>query len=596
MSSQSLRKSQYVYVYGPGGILESVRGPRLVYRADIGLFGRNGIDPSRFEIQDLRITQGLMGDGARVFWLPSNAELEQPEFAPVYGTKPFPVWRLCLNEVQHGTSSHGSFSVLYSGRSCPQCGSWRAEPIRFVRACRLGHLDDVNWNEIVHGGHAAHSVRWFRWLGGGGSLSSVNLECSRCTSHVNFGQVYSMSLTCSGRYPEREPIQSQGLEYPCTETAHVIQRQASNLRIPELMTLFSIPYYSYLHRQLQTREVIAALRVSRGGINSIDDFRALLETLRSGSLITQALYDGILQHSWDEIRTALQVVLTQPLSTRYEELIDSEFGILLQGSLHGIPHQTLANTTSRVIFEMNPNDAVLVSTPGRRVLRVSPVRRLSTITILRGYRREVDTQPAELVDISFTNGNDRWFPGHEFLGEGILVTLQDNDGWMASSGGEEANTWREAYGNSTAYPDYVFRGDSRIELHPAFVWWHTLSHLMIRALSVESGYSSASIRERVYLQRNGDSFRGGVLVYATQPGSEGTMGGLISLATRYNDILRFVFEYLETCSGDPLCIENRFQNGQYNGAACYGCLLLSETSCEHRNMWLDRSVLRDNQV
>lgn len=583
-------------MYGPGGILESVRGPRLIFRADIGLFGRNGIDPSRFEIQDLRITQGLLGDGARIFWLPSNAELEQPESAAVYGTRPFPTWRLCLNEVQHGTPQQPHFSVLYTGRNCPQCGSYRAEPIRFVRACRLGHLDDINWNEVVHGRHTAHNVSWFRWIGGGGSLGSVNLECSRCTSHVNFGEVYGMSLTCSGRYPEREPIQSQGLEYSCPEEAHVIQRQASNLRIPELTTLFCIPYYSQLHRQLQTREIMAALRVSHGRVNSIEEFRGLLDNLRSGSLVTQSLCDAILQHRWDEIQTALQVVLTRPVLTRYEELIDSEFGILIQGSHHGIPPQAQGSTSSRVIFEMNPNDAVQVPTPAGRTIRVSPIRRLSTITILKGYRREVDTQPAEVVDISFANGTDRWYPGNEFLGEGLLVTLQDNDGWTRAPGGNASSSWTEAFRNSADYPEYVFRGDSRIELHPAFVWWHTLAHMMIRALSIESGYSSASIRERVYLQRNGDDFRGGLLVYATQPGSEGTMGGLISLAAHFNDILRFILESVQICSGDPLCIENGFHNGHYNGAACYSCLLLSETSCEHRNMWLDRAVLRDNPI
>jgi hypothetical protein len=85
------------------------------------------------------------------------------------------------------------------------------------------------------------------------------------------------------------------------------------------------------------------------------------------------------------------------------------------------------------------------------------------------------------------------------------------------------------------------------------------------------------------------------LLYATQPGSEGTLGGLVALVPYFNETMRTTFEMLETCSGDPLCVENYFTPGHYNGAACYSCLLISETSCEHRNMWLDRNVLMENQ-
>ena len=83
-------------------------------------------------------------------------------------------------------------------------------------------------------------------------------------------------------------------------------------------------------------------------------------------------------------------------------------------------------------------------------------------------------------------------------------------------------------------------------------------------------------------------------MYATQPGTEGTLGGLIALVPYFQDIFNVTFEQLRTCSGDPLCKENKHKLGSYNGAACYGCLLLSETSCEHRNMWLDRNVLLEN--
>jgi hypothetical protein len=114
-------------------------------------------------------------------------------------------------------------------------------------------------------------------------------------------------------------------------------------------------------------------------------------------------------------------------------------------------------------------------------------------------------------------------------------------------------------------------------------------------LSIDSGYSSASIRERVYVEidpATGNA-SGGIVLYATQPGGDGSMGGLIALVPQFERILEAAARNLNSCSNDPLCAEARISPGRNNGAACYACLLLSETSCEHRNMYLDRNLLRN---
>jgi hypothetical protein len=99
----------------------------------------------------------------------------------------------------------------------------------------------------------------------------------------------------------------------------------------------------------------------------------------------------------------------------------------------------------------------------------------------------------------------------------------------------------------------------------------------------------------VYIERNGSRFRGGILLYATSLGSEGTLGGLVGLVPHFEQFFKDVMENIRLCSSDPLCRQQEFQKGSVNGAACYACLYLSETSCEHRNMWLDRHVVMENQ-
>ena len=134
---------------------------------------------------------------------------------------------------------------------------------------------------------------------------------------------------------------------------------------------------------------------------------------------------------------------------------------------------------------------------------------------------------------------------------------------------------------------------ANLRLHPVHVWWHTLAHRLLQSLAVDSGYSSASIRERIYLHNDAThGIRGGLLLFTVQPGGDGTLGGLMSLVPRFAQVLDDALRDLATCSNDPLC-EQAPQLGA-EGAACYSCLLASETSCEHRNMGLDRLLLLDN--
>ena len=72
------------------------------------------------------------------------------------------------------------------------------------------------------------------------------------------------------------------------------------------------------------------------------------------------------------------------------------------------------------------------------------------------------------------------------------------------------------------------------------------------------------------------------------------MGGLVRVVDKFDEILEIVRDRIKFCSNDPLCNEVRKTPDRINGAVCYSCLMVSETSCEHRNMWLDRHIiLRD---
>src|ERR1043166_1186665 len=263
--TQPVRLSQFVITYCPCAILEGPRGHLVIPSADIGLFaGQNPpARPASLEISDQRMSIGLL-NGARIFRIPSNAELGQDENRALYWTKPFPSWSLCINTRQHG----GRFAILYQTPACPVCGDAarrRQQAIRFVMACANGHLDDVDWSYLVHRGRPCNNRQQFRWYGIGGALGQIELECATCGARENLGQAYGREWRCSGRLPEREVQGAMANRLGgCAEAARVVQRQASNIRLPELRTLFTIPPRSTdLHRLLQATSVRTMLAILR---------------------------------------------------------------------------------------------------------------------------------------------------------------------------------------------------------------------------------------------------------------------------------------------------------------------------------------------
>jgi hypothetical protein len=219
---------------------------------------------------------------------------------------------------------------------------------------------------------------------------------------------------------------------------------------------------------------------------------------------------------------------------------------------HGAPPVPSSVPGSPDQFEVIPSDIRTFPGPGGTMLRITPVNRLRVVMVQTGYRR-LDPQNNP-VDCKYVDNSGRpWYPGMELFGEGIFIDLAPGRGEAIprhpALQGQEAATWLDAWADPPSY-QLDPTDEDRHMLHPVFVWWHSLAHRLNNALGIDSGYSSASIRERL---RN-----------------------------------------IAVCSNDPLCGEERFGPARQNGAACYACSLISETSCEYRNTHLDRNLLLRN--
>ncbi len=250
-------------------------------------------------------------------------------------------------------------------------------------------------------------------------------------------------------------------------------------------------------------------------------------------------------------------------------------------------------------FEVEP-----IAAPPERVGELAGVtlaHRLRVVTALCGFTRISSAEPGDsdaIVRLE-TKGSPTWVPVVENRGEGIFLRLEEAavQAWEAAAYDNPLfvemrrahRDWRQA---RNLDPTEGWPGER-------FVLLHSLSHALINELAIECGYSSASISERIYSRAPGEGPEpmAGLLLYTSAPDAEGTLGGLVNLGqpSELGPVLRRALERSGLCSSDPLCADHKPDSatGALHGAACHACLLVSETSCERGNRYLDRSLLVD---
>ena len=116
-------------------------------------------------------------------------------------------------------------------------------------------------------------------------------------------------------------------------------------------------------------------------------------------------------------------------------------------------------------------------------------------------------------------------------------------------------------------------------------------------LTFECGYSSAALRERLYVSNEENHSMAGLLIYTADGDAEGTLGGLVRMGKPGNlePIILAAIDEARWCSADPVCMDMGNLHGQgpdsCNLAACHNCALVPETACEEFNRFLDRALV-----
>ncbi|MCX4239768.1 DUF1998 domain-containing protein [Paraliomyxa miuraensis] len=458
-------------------------------------------------------------------------------------------------------------------------------PVRFVRACPNGHIDDIDWIGFAHRDYhtACRGQLWLDEHGTTGDLAELQVRCEACKatrplSALKGAEGHALG-SCNGKRPwlgrsAREDCVGGKDDRP--HHARLLTRSASNAYFSQTLSVISLP------------EPDERLR------NAVDlvweDFLQYCEDLgdvereRRKQKVAQALVGLSDDLVWQELQRRRGVETTQTRGIKQAELetlLSDELG-------RDDPSESFYAT----VRSLDGLPEVLVPIVERIVL----VHRLREVTAQIGFTRfeaamtDADGELDLDVRRAALSLDCPWVPATEQRGEGVFVAIRPEAirQWLRRRAviahgrrlEEGFSAWKQAHGRDRArFPGLPY------------VMLHSLAHLLITAVALECGYSASSIRERVYATGSGC----GILLYTATPGAEGTLGGLVEVGRRIERHLLTALDMGRLCSNDPVCAGHEpnatFEQRFLHGAACHGCLLIAETSCEQRNELLDRALV-----
>jgi len=583
-----VRQSAVIMNYGPGGIVD-FRAPGTGAAVSVVPAGLEQWVKKLEELggssQDMkRLTEPRLAEKLKVshFRLPPVAP-DNPQdddiVIPLVGVR-FPGWLQCpgcstIKPARKWGTEPGNPSRFCSACSTKLSADEKAYvvPVRFVTACRNGHLADFPWSEWVHQ-NSACSKKEFHLKSEGPGLAGLILSCPKCKKRRSMEHIFT-KVAHEGRDCNGERLWLTDGREECKQKPITMQRGASNLYFPIMESALVIPPWSeeiirrlgYRWNEISTvvtkdqrHQYIdmfwAGISDDIGDID-ITAFKDLVEEKIADS---KAASSGNLR--WDEYRQFM-VAAGKPKSS------GDEFEVRVENTPSTIPH--IAN-----------------------LLRVVSLRE---IRVLRSFTRIEPLPGSPPVRQQFLSHNNMgWLPAIDVKGEGIFIALDKKRllDWEAQTQViDRASQIKNYHESRVLNPD----NDSDITISPAlgarYLLLHSLAHILMKQLSLQCGYSSASLRERLYLGE-GEKDMAGIMIYTATSDSDGTLGGLQrqGQSARFAPMFQEAVRANEWCSSDPLCIKGLVAATESSTlAACHSCLLAPETSCEDFNRFLDRGML-----
>lgn len=627
MTSSPIRRAQLIAPFGVGAMITAPDGTAMITASLDGWFETQDGATSDLDLDEFRVTEWRLQAALKVaeFRLPpdyrqrSYGDRQKNMLLKVPFLR-FPLWHFCpscraLHEVKphHGnrrrcpTCESRNISQAAHGKA-PKKAPFMAQ-VPFVAMCESGHLEDFPWREWVHMDPSPTCrAQMHLRATGGASLAAQTVHCECGVQSRNLAQIteahtdadgnpdtyLSSNLAklgryeCRGRRPWLDDRSGEGCGKPLRGSlrastsayfAHVesaIYLPGGTLGLPEgLLEILEQPPLS------NTIHIAKRLGFPMRAEQLLQDQNAYLLDNFAVEDVDRAL-DGLAANeaAAGEAKSADDAVDPQALRRPEYEVLRSKI-----------------DSKDLKVRELDPS--LFDSGVGAKFSRLNLVDQLRETRVLYGFSRVRPDGAATLSErkrMLWQTEPDyarSWLPAYIVHGEGLYFEFDE----VALRAWENRPDVIARARSLARRPERVRvnSGLADVAMVPRFVMLHTFAHLMINQLVFECGYSSASLRERLFCSIGANPMAG-VLIYTAAGDSEGTMGGLVRMGKPGNlePTIVAALDRAMWCSSDPVCMElgERGQGpGSMNLAACHACGLLPETACEVFNRFLDRALV-----
>jgi hypothetical protein len=583
-----LRRSAILMNYGPGAIIDFRAGKHgaAVSVVSAGLeqwddrtYSKGLTHPQTIFEPRLQKKLGVEG-----FRMPPVFPDDEDSPESLLGVR-FPNWLQCpaCDTIADARSGYWANEPGDPSRYCSRCSAEKSVnqrvfsvPVRFVTACQNGHLDDFPWHLWVQHKLACNHKKELKLETRGSGLAGLHVVCPKCHAARSMEKIFKKEalahLKCRGRRPHL-----QGDNEGCDLKPLTLQRGASNSYFPKTYSALDIPPWSDL-----VQKMLGQYWGPISDIPSDSDRAGFIKTIWGLLSIPNMTVEDLIQNVKHRIKMINEPERENLRWDEYQQLsttdgvssVDKEFEIRNSD----VP-ESLENHLSLLV----------------RAVRLREVRAQIGFTRIEppSNKTEEGKTPIQLAPLSKYKKN--WYPAIEVRGEGIFIQFDEEvlKQWENSSAVIErvqAVTAELVDSMALDLKEGQVVSDS---LTARFLMVHTLAHILMKQLSLECGYSSASLRERLFIGEAPEDMAG-LLIYTATSDSDGTLGGLQrqGLTHRFEELFLQAIRSSEWCSSDPLCIEGLSSaTDATNLAACHSCVLSPETSCEEFNRFLDRGLV-----
>jgi len=608
--THSMRATQAILQYGVGAMVDFPDQTLMTAAPEYWQSQVEDIHDERLE-RVLHVTRfGTPGNRGEAKFQEGVSYVRFPEWYFCPRCRRFQPIKKWVEEYQKSSKAAVDDPYMAKHMKCPKC---KQELIvtRMVTVCEDGHIDDFPWVKWVHCqnyyGHkdicSNPELEFMTSKSSSEGLDAIEIRCS-CGARASLNRAFDKDIfeeldkkldkrydfSCRGRHPWKHKSEK------CVRYPKTMLRGSSSVYFPYIESSLVIPPYSnILTAKIENSQAYDQCKNTLGALLATP---GLTEEIKNS--IKKAQIDSYSEQIALEISAPgekVKEVLVRKWLTPEDEVEYSTSSVKYRAEEYEALNGSIKLSTEDYgDFMLEPADVSEYGIPF--IEKISLIHKIREVQALVGFTRitpaekDPDTRfPSNLVSIKEPQTD--WYPAYQVRGEGIFLQFDQNaiDQWR-SNNPDLKN--RVAVINENYAKSYFGKNNPKV-ITDKYLLLHTISHLLIKQLSFECGYSIASIKERIYCSEPEEGKEmAGILIYTASGDSEGTLGGLVrqGRADLLPNLFKKAIESAMTCSNDPVCGLSLGQGrDSLNLAACYSCTLIPETSCEVFNIFLDRGAV-----